>query len=196
MSTSSILALIVGLALGLLGLALVRQSWLRRQLPHTGRMMAGWALMIIATGPLVYALGPDLGVTTAFIAPMLGAMGLMSPGMIQTVGAPSSTATATIASPRPRWFSSLRTVAVSLLAGPVALGVTLIASIALFRLTRLIGWSMPDSLLVVFLFAPIGWAALAVVCALEAPLRWRCAALAGLTAAFAILALLLPTSVS
>ncbi|MBL4538995.1 MAG: hypothetical protein JKP96_10030 [Oceanicaulis sp.] len=46
MATSSIAALIAGLALGLLGLALVRLSWIRRQGSHSRLMMAGWGLMI------------------------------------------------------------------------------------------------------------------------------------------------------
>lgn len=196
MATSSIAALIVGLALGLLGLALVRQSWLKRQTTHTGLMITGWALMTIAAWPLVIALGPDLGVTTAFIAPMLGAMALMTPGISLPVGRPATNAAATASQQRSRWFSTLRTVAVSLLAGPVALGVTLIASIAIFRITQVMGWTMPDGLLVVFLFAPTAWAGLAVVCALETPLRWRALALAGITALFAILALVLPPSIS
>lgn len=195
MSTSSILALVAGLALGLLGLALVRQSSLKRQSAHTGLMMAGWTLMGVATGPFVIALGPDLGVTAAFIAPMLGAITLLTPGMAQPVGAPAN-AVSPANQARAKWVAILRTIAVSGLAGPVALAVTLIASIALLRLTQLIGWSMPDSLLVVFLFAPLGWAGLAVITALEAPLRWRTTALAGLAAAFTLLALLLPHSVS
>jgi hypothetical protein len=194
-STSSILALVAGLALGLLGLALVRQSWLKRQTGHTGLMMAGWALMGVAVIPFVAALGPDLGVTSAFIAPMMGVMALLAPGMSQPVGAPAG---APVPAPqsRKRWVASLRTLAVCGLAGPAALAVTLIASIALLRLTQLIGWSMPDGLLLVFLFAPTAWALLAVVSALEAPLRWRSAALAALAAAFTIAALLLPPSVS
>lgn len=195
MSTSSILALVAGLALGLVGLALVRQSWFNRQGAHVGLMASGWALMIIAAIPIVFALSPDLGLTTAFMAPMLGAIVLLSPGMTRPVGMPSSAVTPTPAS-RTRWRASLRTLAVSLLAGPAALIVTLLASIALLRMTQAIGWSMPDSLLMVFLFAPLGWAGLAVISALDAPLRWRSASLAGLAALFAILALLLPPSVS
>ena len=195
MATSSITALIVGLALGLLGLALVRQSWLKRQHGHTAIMVAGWALMAVAAVPFVVALGPDLGVTTAFIAPMLGAMTLMTPGMSQRVGAPASAA-ASAPQARGRGYATLRTLGVSLLAGPFALGVTLIASIALLRITQVIGWSMPDGLLVVFLFAPIAWAGLAVVSTLEAPLRWRTLSLAGLAALFAVLALCLPPVVS
>ncbi len=195
MATSSIAALIVGLALGLLGLALVRQSWLRRQTRHTGLMATGWSLMILATAPLVVALGPDLGVTTAFMAPMLGAIALLSPGMIQPVGAASNAVSPASAS-RTHWLASLRTLIVCLLAGPAALTVTLIASIALLRMTQGIGWTMPDSLLLVFLFAPLAWAGLAVISALDAPLRWRSASLAALAAVFAILAFLLPPSIS
>ena len=195
MSTSSILALVAGLALGLVGLALVRQSWFNRQGAHVGLMASGWGLMIIAAIPIVFALSPDLGLTTAFMAPMLGAIVLLSPGVAQPVGAPSSAVTPTPAS-RTRWRASLRTLAVCLLAGPAALIVTLLASIALLRMSQAIGWSMPDSLLMVFLFAPLGWAGLAVISALDAPLRWRSASLAALTALFAVLALLLPPSVS
>ena len=195
MATSSIAALIVGLALGLLGLALVRQSWLRRQTRHTGLMATGWSLMILATAPLVVALGPDLGVTTAFMAPMLGAIALLSPGMTQPVGAASNAVSPASAS-RTHWLASLRTLIVCLLAGPAALTVTLIASIALLRMTQGIGWTMPDSLLLVFLFAPLAWAGLAVISALDAPLRWRSPSLAALAAVFAILALLLPPSIS
>lgn len=195
MSTSSIVALVAGLALGLLGLALVRQSWFNRQGAHVGLMASGWALMSIAAVPIVFALSPDLGITTAFMAPMLCAIALLGPGMSQPVGAPSSAVSPTTES-RARWRASLRTLAVGLLAGPAALIVTLIASIALLRMTQAIGWSMPDSLLMVFLFAPLGWAGLAVISALDAPLRWRSASLAGLAALFAILALLLQPSVS
>jgi hypothetical protein len=194
-ATSSITALIVGLALGLLGLALVRQSWLRRQTRHTGLMATGWSLMILATAPLVVALGPDLGVTTAFMAPMLGAIALLSPGMTQPVGAASNAVSPASASGT-HWLASLRTLIVCLLAGPAALTVTLIASIALLRMTQGIGWTMPDSLLLVFLFAPLAWAGLAVISALDAPLRWRSASLAALAAVFAILAFLLPPSIS
>jgi hypothetical protein len=151
--------------------------------------------MILATAPLVVALGPDLGVTTAFMAPMLGAIALLSPGMTQPVGAASNAVSPASASGT-HWLASLRTLIVCLLAGPAALTVTLIASIALLRMTQGIGWTMPDSLLLVFLFAPLAWAGLAVISALDAPLRWRSASLAALAAVFAILALLLPPSIS
>ncbi|WP_421859554.1 hypothetical protein [Oceanicaulis sp.] len=197
MATSSILALIAGLALGLLGLALVRRSWIRRQGSHLYLMIAGWVLMLASVWPFVLALGPDLGVTAAFIAPMLGAMGVMIRGMTRPVAAPAlRTALVSTEASRPRWLASLRTLSVAALAGPVSLGVTLIASIALFRLTQSLSWDMADSLFTALVVAPLAWAGLAVVCALEAPLRWRTAALIGLSLVFALIALALPPSVS
>ena len=196
MATSSIAALIAGLALGLLGLALVRLSWIRRQGSHLYLMMAGWGLMIVSVWPFVIALGPDLGVTAAFIAPMLGAMSVMAQGMSRPVTAPALKAAPISNDARPRWMASLRTLSVAALAGPVSLGVTLIASIALFRLTQSLNWEMPDSLFTALVFAPLGWAGLAVICALDAPLRWRTAALVGLALVFALIALFLSPPVS
>lgn len=196
MATSSIAALIAGLALGLIGLALVRQSWIRRQGSHLYLMIAGWALMLLSAWPFVIALGTDLGVTAAFIAPMLGAMGVMAQGMSRPVSAPALKAAPVSNGDHSRWMASLRTLSVTALAGPVSLGVTLIASIALFRVTQSLSWNMADSLFVTLLFAPLGWAGLAVICALDAPLRWRTTALVGLAILFALFALLLPPSVS
>ena len=196
MATSSIAALIAGLALSLLGLALVRLSWIRRQGSHSRLMMAGWALMIASAWPFVIALGPDLGVTAAFIAPMLGAMSVMAQGMSRPVTAPALKAAPISNDERPRWMASVRTVSVATLAGPISLSVTLIASIALFRLTQVLSWDMADSLFATLVFAPLGWAGLAVICALEAPLRWRTAALVGLALVFALIALLFSPPVS
>jgi hypothetical protein len=159
-------------------------------------MMAGWALMIVSAWPFVIALGPDLGVTAAFIAPMLGAMSVMAQGMSRPVTAPALKAAPISNDTRPRWMASLRTLSVAALAGPVSLGVTLIASIALFRLTQSLNWEMPDSLFTALVFAPLGWAGLAVICALDAPLRWRTAALVGLALVFALIALFLSPPVS
>tara|TARA_R100000306_G_scaffold61076_1_gene62745 strand:- start:844 stop:1434 length:591 start_codon:yes stop_codon:yes gene_type:complete len=195
-ATSSIAALIAGLALGLFGLALVRLSWIRRQGSHSRLMMAGWGLMIASAWPFVFALGPDLGVTAAFIAPMLGAMSIMSQGMSRPVSAPALKAVPVSTGDRSRWMASLRTLSVAALAGPVSLGVTLIASIALFRLTQTLNWATPDSLFATLVFAPLGWAGLAVICALEAPLRWRTAALVGLALVCALIALFLSPPVS
>lgn len=191
MATSSIAALIAGLALGLIGLALVRQSWIRRQGSHLYLMIAGWALMLVSAWPFVIALGADLGVTAAFIAPMLGAMGVMSQGMAQPLALTGAKTTPASGTDAPRWFASLRTLAVTGLAVPVSLIVTLIACVALFRLTLSIGWSMPDSLFTVLLFAPLGWAGLAVISTLAAPLRWRTLALVALALGFGALALVL-----
>lgn len=196
MATSSIAALIAGLALGLLGLALVRQSWIRRQGAHSRLMMAGWALMIVSSWPFVFALGPDLGVTAAFIAPMLGAMGVMTYGMTRPIPTPVLRTAPVSNGERSRWTASLRTLSVAALAGPISLGVTLIASIALFRLTQSLSWTMADSLFATLMFAPLGWAGLAVICALEAPLRWRSSALVGLALLFALIALLFSPPVS
>ena len=196
MATSSIAALIAGLALGLLGLALVRQSWIRRQGSHLYLMIAGWTLMLVSVWPFVIALGPDLGVTAAFIAPMLGAVGVLAQGISHRVTSPALKAAPVSDGGRSRWVASLRTLSVAALAGPVSLGVTLIASIALFRLTQTLSWTLADSLFAALVFAPLGWAGFAVVCALDAPLRWRTATLVGLAILFAICALLLPPSVS
>ncbi|CAN0292513.1 unnamed protein product, partial [Chrysoparadoxa australica] len=89
-----------------------------------------------------------------------------------------------------------RTLVVAALAGPGSLGGTLIASIALFRLPQTLNWEMPDSLFATLVFAPLAWAGLAVICALEAPLRWRSAALAGIALVCALIALFLSPPVS
>ncbi len=144
----------------------------------------------------MFVLGPDLGVTAAFIAPMLGAMSIMTQGMSRPVSAPALKAVPVSTGDRSRWMASLRTLSVAALAGPVSLGVTLIASIALFRLTQTLNWEMPDSLFATLVFAPLGWAGLAVICALDAPLRWRTAVLVGLALVCALIALFLLPPVS
>lgn len=193
MPTSQILELAFGLALGLTGLALIRRAWFNRHGHHLGAMSSGWGLVLLAAFPLAHALGGDLGVTSAFIAPMLLAMAIMTLGLFAPAPLPDGQAKASTPQVRSNSMASVRTLAVIGLAGPGALIVSTLASMALFQSVTLLGWQTSDALFTGLLFSPLSWAALSVIAALDAPLRWRAGVLLALAVVFAALSALLMT---
>lgn len=188
MPTSQILELAFGLALGLGGLALIRRAWFNRHGRHAAAMGLGWAMILIAAFPLAAALGGDRGVTTAVLQPMLIALGMLTPGLSQPVSAPATGPALTAPG---RGTAVLRTLGVIALCGPVALFAAVLAVMTLFQLSLRLGVSDPDALFLALIAQPLIWAGLAVLGALDAPLRWRAAGMAGFTLLFAASAALL-----
>jgi len=180
------LELTFGLALGLVGLALIRRAWFNRHGHHKVSMFAGWSLILLSPFPLASALGGDLGVTTAFIPPSILAMVIMASGLATPAPLPSGQTRIPTSLPERSW-AGLRTLAVAGLAGPGALIVSTLASMSLFKGVQLLGWQTSDALFTGLLFAPLSWAALSVFTAMDSPLRWRSSVMALLAVCFGAL---------
>lgn len=180
---SAPILILLGAALCAAGLAALFAAWTRRS--GGALIIAGWALLAFALIPFGVAGGADRGVAQGLTLAMVVALAMVTWAGLRDPGR-RRTARATNASERtPRVSLDIaltgRRFLVFLLAGPAAAAAALLLSVALFGLTD--GFHPTNQLALTCLLFPIFWAALAVVGAYQAPLKWR----AGIIAACAAL---------
>ncbi len=180
---SAPILMLLGTALFAGGLAALFAAWKRRS--GGALIIAGWALLALALVPFGIVGGADRGAAQGLTLVMLAALavvtwaGLRDPGRRRTARATN----ASERTPRASLDIALtgKRVLVFLLAGPAAAGAAVLLSVALFGLTS--GIHPSNQLALTCLVFPIFWAALAVVGAYQASLKWR----AGIIAASAAL---------
>ncbi|WP_395398239.1 hypothetical protein WBP07_24525 [Novosphingobium sp. BL-8A] len=121
------LPILVLLAGGALGAALLRASWLRRDKAAPGLLAGGWAVLIGLTAAAAWLIGPVKGLAIALVAQGIGALCVVWQGRIRRKAArarEAETAPEPLEEPGRLWRGVLRT----LLAGP--LGMTAAMAVA------------------------------------------------------------------
>jgi|GEM_PF-3348102 len=163
---------------GLLGAFLLRQAWQRRREPHRAQLVLGWLALVAATLAWLPTHLPVYGLVLGLLAIECIALAVIFWRAGWSGPAPAEPRRPAAATPARAWRNGLRGFAVTLLAGPVALGGAIVLSLLLFALAGQTGWSEANRLSL-FLFAvPVLWALLATLAVIDLRLRLRTLGLA------------------
>lgn len=178
MANSPFIWIVLSVGAALLGAFLLRQAWKRRREAHRALVLLGWLALVAATLAWLPTNLPVYGLVLGMLAVQCIALAVIFWRARWTGPPPAQPRRPAAASPARAWRSGLRGFAVTLLAGPAALGGAIVLSLLLFALAGQTGWSEANRLSL-FLFAvPVLWALLATLAVIDLRLRLRTLGLA------------------
>ncbi|TGY89064.1 hypothetical protein E5163_08015 [Marinicauda algicola] len=167
-----------------LGVFALRRAWARRNVRHTGALVAGWALVLASLPFWIVASGADRGVSQLVLALSLiaialvlatgGNAGARRERALRDPGQPA---------PPPSRGLVLRRLGVFAIAGPGALAASILLSVPAYAGLAHVAATEADRLALILFFVPILFAALTTLAVLDFPLRWRAGLIGGAIAA-------------
>ncbi len=168
------------LAFSLGGVWLLHRGWNTRHTAHRRPVMLGWLALLTGTLCWLPAFLPVYGLTLALLSIELIALGvILVRSRVLDPRPPVPAARRDAAAGQARaWRTGLRGLAVTLLAGPLALALSIALSILLFALAGALGWSEANRLALFLFTVPLAWAALATLATIDLRLRVRTLGLA------------------
>lgn len=174
-SLTDLIWILPALAFSLGGIGLLYRSWNGRRSTHARPVWLGWLTLLTGTLCWLPVFLPAYGLALSLLSIELIAIAFILLRSQVLAPRPPVPAARRDAAPGPSraWRNGLRGFAVTLLAGPLAMALSVTLSILLFALAGALGWSEADRLALFLFCVPLAWAGLASLATIDLRLRVR-----------------------